>query len=311
MLETEGRTFPLFPRLHTEIRLLIWEFYFASPRIHIIEQALPDEVPEPRPWSVASNWSEMTDEEEIKARPGNFLTWTTIEPATNERLESHFRTDINREARFVAEKLGGWSLIPSAELQDPTPHWEHDGYEATLIYEGRIDVNWAVDLLYVYEPKSIFSLMGVTRFGFTQNIQHIAFAAPWACPAPDPRKEPLGLSFPCNWLSIAPKFFERLRTITVVTMPPEAATHQDAEAILPSVCPRDACGFTTVKAYHKQSTFRYNSSTIIEDTRVALGTKREFNYHFRRRKEKLVVNRVVDVDFMQAEDGKYSRRLRI
>ncbi|KAJ3472707.1 hypothetical protein NLG97_g10776 [Lecanicillium saksenae] len=305
MSELNDRTFHLFPKLHPEIRLMIWEHYFTSPRLHIIEQALPVE----RPRTKFPPRELLTVKDGVKMQQGCFMTWTTMDATTNQVLPTRFHTDINQEARFVAKKVGRWTKIPKKQLQ--CPGWRPDRgdkHGSVIIRKGRIDVNWSIDVLYVYNPQSILPLLSVTRLDFTPHIQHLALAVPYTCPI----RGPFGLSFPSQWLDFAPTHFEQLQTITVVTIPPKAATQRDAPIMTHAVCPRDAHGFTTVKAYHKQSEFSFNTSTLLEDTRVAGAARYQFDRHHEHGlRSRVVVKRAVDVDFLQVDDQKYARRLKL
>lgn len=303
MEATKIDSFPQFARLYPELRVLIWEFYFTAPRIHLIQQALPHEVPPQRASS---------EDKKAKAKAGNFLTWITFDTGTNQRVSGCLRTDINQEARSVAKKVGLRKTIKREMLRDEE-RWRafDDAYITTIIKQKRVDVDWANDLFYVFDPKSLMPLLGIGRSIFSRNIQHLAFAVPWQCPAPNKVSQRLGLSFQCHWLAKAPKHFEQIKTITVVTLPPGEASERHTKAIPSSICSRDAYGFTSVKKYHKHSTFQYSSSTIIQDTRIAIGARRDFNIHHRKSKAKPVVVRAVDVDFISSKDGKYERRVKV
>lgn len=310
METANGGGFPQFSRLCTELRLIIWEMHFSSGRIHIIQPATAEEMPEgqARPVLGPRRLIFPPRDHDTRELQSIYLTWKTMDAVTNQYIPSILRLDINKEAYSVARKLRCLDRIPSRKLHTRLWHWFHDGFEIFIAKQGPIDVDWERDLVYVFDPTSVLSLLAAAQPEYARSIRHLAITVPWRMGDPTNIRQDVNLSF-SDWVPTVFDSYPRVKTIVVVTLPFRQSAGQGALEVAPVPrlpFPRDAYGFTTVRSFYELMERPSDFSLIVDDTRKSVLLKRA--YSGRESYVTPTIIRAVDVDFVHTGSGKYDRR---
>lgn len=271
--------FQYFQRLHTEIRLLIWEFHFAARRIHIL---YPSETSECDTACI-------------------LLAHKTLDAVTKRLVSGRIRSDINREARRVASKSTSRERIysfcaplPIESLFRPTAQ---SRYGEPAANREPLDIDWSADLIYICSPESIMPFMSLARRPWAGKIQNLALAIPWT--SLDPRTKQTRLAFECELLPDAMKSLSGIKSVTVISLPQRPGGNEPAEAksgLSRLNCQRDLYGFMPLTVYTEQGLMPGELLSLMDDTRIKLALTTKFNRYGA--KANVTITRGVDIDLV-------------
>ncbi|KAL2209819.1 hypothetical protein CC79DRAFT_1365238 [Sarocladium strictum] len=288
MAATRLTSFTLFPKLHKELRLLVWEIYFTSPRIHVLHYA----------------GSPVPDSGNVE------LTCTTLDPSTNEQVPSCVRTDINKEARDLTKRKKYWERLtnftsPVAIRSVLDPRWRISPPPNAPAQP--VDINWSNDLIYLCMPDSFVPFLSLSKRGWSSKIENLAIAQPWlsttpALPGQDGR--PQQNAFEVELLRIAQDCIgPSWRHVSVVLLPPKGATQKD-----PSHLPLDQYGFASSVDFWGEYGTSLDMSQAMDSSRVFLSMVKLLKQSGRH--DGVVIRKKVDVDLIRVGFGEYARQRR-
>lgn len=287
-------SFELFPQLHTEIRLQIWEYHFSVARIHVLHPVAP----------------------RFREPSKILLNCTTLDAVTSQIVPSQLRSDINHEAYAVAAKVCPRQRIYN--LTDPVSlvslyggnRIRGDLPARSLDEEQGVDVSWEHDLIYVCSPESYLPFMGFYKQQWPQKIQHLAVSVPYYLSRnrfQSWRSEQRTPSFDGDLLPAAVKAIPNLKTLRVALLVNETPVEVDEiEERSEQEPARDDFGFITLEGYLNKNGDVGKLTSLTDHVRVynILGTKLNETYPG----NAIALEQCVDVDLRQASDGEYSRR---
>ncbi|KAI1089969.1 hypothetical protein F5B19DRAFT_352417 [Rostrohypoxylon terebratum] len=282
--------FHLFKDLPKELRILIWEFYFESPRLHVIH---------PAPESESVN----------AAKEALTYICTVLEPPTNVIIQNALPPSplISREAHevFLWSKRT-WTPISfskdfSESVASSRTRLPHSfGYLTTKRSGPRPDerpvyVDWSRDMLYICTTHSEQAFWSLRSIPWRSEIRKLALLVPHIGLA---GAIPFGPSAPIREVLDYMLGLEELFIVLI----PQAGTHRSpaaSEAI--AGIRRDIYGFVPYRIYLNKAGIAtnhmlYNRTFMLIQEAMA-GAPR-----------KTKLERVVDVDCLTVPYGYYERK---
>ena len=284
-LET-AQSFEKFGELPKELRLLVFEYYFQGPRIHVVFPA-----PESRG--------------HVTARDTLFLRTTSLAAGTNIHLgPGPPAVAIDHEAYAAAARAGvsvGQPGHLARDLVDPTASWRQDTNiplrpaSASASEEPRpantaVCVNWADDLLYIAVPHAEHAFWALKFCTWAKRIRRLAVLIPQN----DEPRVPLG---PYPHIEEVLKAMSALESLSVVWVPPEPATRATCSGL-----PRDPYGFVPYREYLRRTGLVPHQMSFV---RAHLTFQKALQG-----RDSVKLTKMVDVDCVHSGANGYQRRRR-
>ncbi|KAI1106468.1 hypothetical protein F4804DRAFT_30392 [Jackrogersella minutella] len=284
-------TFSCFNDLPTELRLMIWKFYFGSARLHVVHPAPESEHTDPM--------------KEVLS-----YCCTVLDPLTNFVFQDAHPPSplISREARDVFLSLNrAWDPVRFgsdtsesviSHLPDQFNWLDHfadllSSFQRTErnASERPVYVDWGRDMLYICDPQTEQAVWALRNAPWRRNVRRLAFLVA--------QNEFSGaiLFGPFAPIREILEVMTGLKELFVVLIPQTETAASAGVAGLP----RDAFGFVPYANYLKVAGLAadhmwYNRAASI--IRKAMNSM----------PKQIKLERVVDVDFLAGSFGRYQRR---
>lgn len=297
-LET-AQSFEKFGELPKELRLLIFEYYFQGPRIHVVFPA-----PESRG--------------HVTARDTLFLHTASLDAGTNIHLgPGPPAVAIDHEAYAAAAQAGvpvGEPVHLARDLVEPTASWRQDtniplrpasvsasvsvsvsvsvssSSEEPRPASRAVCVDWAHDLLYIAVPHAEHAFWALKFCTWAKRIRRLAVLIPQN----DEPRVPLG---PYPHIEEVLKAMSALEALSVVWVPPQPVTRATCSGL-----PRDPYGFVPYREYLRRTGLIPPQMSF---SRAALTFQKALQG-----RTSVKLTKVVDVDCVHSGANGYQRRRR-
>ncbi|KAI0010505.1 hypothetical protein F4779DRAFT_616472 [Xylariaceae sp. FL0662B] len=274
--------FEYFNYLPKELRLLIWEFYFSSPRLHVVHPKSESRAgPDPPRDVLFFDCTVLDAGTNIAIQDGPLPSWINH--------EAHAVAAVSKPRRRPVDLARG--LVERYPGQRWAPHPEAWGIAAQPVY-----VSWDSDMLYVCVRNAEQAFQSLRHTSWCDRVRRLGLLVPLVRHGNDIH-QPIPYGTP-NSICTVLQAMKSLEKLSIVLLPtPEAAE---------AVCSRrrDAFGFVPYVDYLRDAGL---DSSHMSYVRCALSFKKALSCI----QKEIKLERVVDVDFRYCDVGHYQRRERL